>query len=215
MYPTKFSTPLTGLDWLEYYASHRVYHPGVDFNYGSGWDDHGQEIVASKPGKVIYVQNSEKWNDHRGFGKFFILKHDDGMYTRCAHNQKNEPLAIGSHVKEGQKIANLGNTGTSSPHLHFEVFNEGMAEIQRNHRVYGYLRRPWCFYPGSKTKQWIQDYYVNPWEWLRKSTESHEFKQAFNEMKEDGVYSEHTKKYDEVNTSTLAVFLKRLKDIYK
>jgi len=157
MYPTEFDLPLSGLDWLEYYPDHRVYHPGVDFNKGYGDQDLGQDIFAPRDGFVDIVYTG--WN-HRGFGKFIIIKHADGNYTRYAH--LGEVLVTEkTNVKEGDLIAKMGKTGTKYAHLHFEVFNEKMAEIQRKNWY------TWRYYPVNKYKQWVIEHYLNPWEWLK------------------------------------------------
>ena len=160
MYPTKYDLPLTGLGWLEYYSNHNVYHPGIDFNKNYGNSDCGQEVFAAKPGFVEFFWDST-WNTG-GFGRFIILHHDDGNYTRYAHLQSIDPIIKdGARIKEGDLIGFLGNTGTTYCHLHFEVFNEDCAEWQRKHW------RPWRAYPSGWAKHSVQDYYLNPWEWLK------------------------------------------------
>lgn len=163
MMPTKYSTPLTGLDYLEYYNKHNVYHPGVDFNFGSGNQDCGQEVIAPKSGFVEYVWNST-WNSG-GFGKFIILFHADGNFTRYAHLQSiDDKIRQGKEVKAGQLLGYLGNTGTTYCHLHFELLNKACAEWQRKHW------RIWRAYPSGWTKDDVQKYYLNPWKWLESST---------------------------------------------
>jgi murein DD-endopeptidase MepM/ murein hydrolase activator NlpD len=160
MYPTKYDTPLTGLDWLEYYSKHNVYHPGIDFNKGYGDQDCGQEIVCPKSGVVEFFWDSI-WNTG-GFGRFVIIRHNDGMYTRYAHLRSIDPIIKdGARIKEDDLIGFLGKTGTTYCHLHFEVFNEKCANWQRKHW------RAWRAYPSGWAKHSIQDYYLNPWEWLK------------------------------------------------
>ena len=63
IYPTKYKLPMNGLKYLEYYGKHQTYHPGRDFNFGSGNDDYGQEIFACKHGFVEYVSPKPTvWN---------------------------------------------------------------------------------------------------------------------------------------------------------
>lgn len=158
MMPTKYQLPLTGLDWLEYYKQHRVYHPGIDFNFGHGMDDLGQEVFAPKSGFVVYCHESVLTSG--GFGKFIIIQHADKNYTRYAH-------LADIQVKEGQEIAigkligHLGNTGTTYSHLHFEVFNEKCMQLQLEHW------RKFRMYPSGWIKAKVQEYYLNPWEWLK------------------------------------------------
>ena len=157
-FPTKYDTPLSGLDWLEWYQGHKVYHPGIDFNKGKGNDDCGQDVVAAKSGFVEFVHDST-WNSG-GFGKQVILIHKDGTFSRYAH--LSEVLVQKSQeVKEGKKIGRVGNTGTTYCHLHFEVFGKEMARIQSRHW------RRWRYYPSGKTKTWVMQHYINPWEWLK------------------------------------------------
>ncbi len=56
-YPTKYTLPLLGLDWLEYYNIHDVYHPGVDFGL-AGQTDCGQEVYAPRSGFVEVVHRN-------------------------------------------------------------------------------------------------------------------------------------------------------------
>ncbi len=165
MLPTKTDIPLPGLGWLEWHPANNVHHPAIDLGIW-GWSDLGQDIVNPKHGYVEYVSPAPSWWRNRnngGFGWFIIIKHDDGKYTRHAHC-KDIVAGNGKEVKAGQLIAHLGNTGASSgPHDHFEVFGEELADIQRKHW------RKWCYYPKWKSKQWVVNHYLNPWEWLKKS----------------------------------------------
>ncbi|MFC1616166.1 M23 family metallopeptidase [Patescibacteria group bacterium] len=170
MNPTRYSTPLTGLDYLQWYGSHNVYHPGVDFNYGSGWDDYGQEVHAAKDGIVVYIH--QKISNSNGFGKFLIIRHSGGVYSRYAHLKSIEIPEQGERVSEGTLIGYLGNSGTQSPHLHFEVFNEKMADVQRSYW------RIWRYYPHGKSKQYITEHFLNPWDWLRTEQENSFFDNA-------------------------------------
>ena len=166
MYPTKFTKPLLGWDWLQYAAPQKAWHPGLDLGL-KGKDDYGQDIYATKPGFVEYIHDKPSWFHSRGFGNFVIIHHDDGKYTRHAHlSGFPGGLKVGQKVKGEDVVGFLGSTGSSnSPHDHFETFGEELAKIQRKHRVAG-LKRPYCFYPRGKSKRWVMEHYDNPWEWL-------------------------------------------------
>ena len=60
----------------------------------------------------------------RGYGNLVILKHNGTYLTAYAHNQallvKEE-----QSVKQGQKIAEMGNTDSDRVKLHFEVRKMG------------------------------------------------------------------------------------------
>lgn len=78
-----------------------------------------QPIFAAAGGKVVYSGNAL-----RGYGNLIIIKHSDDYLSAYAHNDailvKEE-----KEVKAGQKIATMGNTGTHSVKLHFEIRYKG------------------------------------------------------------------------------------------
>jgi len=75
----------------------------------------GDPVQAAADGKVVYAGNSL-----RGYGNLVIVKHDNTYLTAYAHNSK---LLVkeGDSVRKGQKIAEMGDTDTTSPKLHFEL----------------------------------------------------------------------------------------------
>jgi lipoprotein NlpD len=75
----------------------------------------GEPVQAASDGNVVYAGNSL-----RGYGNLIIIKHDTTYLTAYAHNSK---LLIkeGDNVRKGQKIAEMGDTDTNSPKLHFEL----------------------------------------------------------------------------------------------
>lgn len=158
MNPCNFDIPLTGNDYCQFYAPHDVHHPGVDLNKGFGDQDCGNEVRAARSGTVVFA-NLDAVTGH-GFGIFVIVKHADGSYARYAH-LRDTKVKTGVGLVEGEIFAHVGKTGTSYCHLHFEVFGEALAEIQRAHFA------PWCFYPGGKSEAWVRQHYLNPWEWLK------------------------------------------------
>lgn len=87
-------------------------HTGIDIGAPKGAD-----IIASEDGTVVYVDDYISG----GYGKFLIIEHENGFKTLYAHC-KSIVVESGDVVKQGQKIATVGNTGQSTgPHLHFEV----------------------------------------------------------------------------------------------
>lgn len=79
----------------------------------------GEPVVAAADGRVVYSGEGL-----RGYGKLVIVKHSDKYLSAYAHNRK---LLVkeGSRVKQGQKIAEMGSTGTDSVKLHFEIRYDG------------------------------------------------------------------------------------------
>lgn len=79
----------------------------------------GDPVVAAADGKVMYSGNGV-----RGLGNLIIINHTNGFITAYAHNQ-SLLVKSGQEVKKGAKIAEVGQTDTSSPRLHFEIRRQG------------------------------------------------------------------------------------------
>ncbi len=79
----------------------------------------GRAIKAAATGKVVYSGNGLI-----SYGNLVIIKHNRSYLSAYAHNRK---LLVkeGDTIKAGQKIAELGKTGTDSPRLHFEIRKNG------------------------------------------------------------------------------------------
>ena len=79
----------------------------------------GKDIRAAAPGRVVYSGNGLI-----SYGNLVIIKHNRTYLSAYAHNRK---LLVkeGDAIKAGQKIAELGQTGTESPRLHFEIRKNG------------------------------------------------------------------------------------------
>ncbi|MEY2993176.1 MAG: hypothetical protein RL357_111 [Pseudomonadota bacterium] len=75
----------------------------------------GAPVLAAADGRVVYAGSGL-----RGYGNLVIIKHDDTFLTAYAHNQAllvKEDQAI----KQGQRIAEMGNSESDVVKLHFEV----------------------------------------------------------------------------------------------
>jgi lipoprotein NlpD len=79
----------------------------------------GDPISAAADGKVIFSNTTLPQ-----YGKMIIVKHDDDTHSVYAHN-KTLLVKEGQQVKRGQKIAELGDSGTTQPKLYFEVRKQG------------------------------------------------------------------------------------------
>lgn len=80
----------------------------------------GDPVLAAGDGRVLYVGKALA-----GMGELIIVKHDAELLSVYAHNSK---LLVkeGQNVKRGQKIAEMGSTGTDSVKLHFQVRKQGV-----------------------------------------------------------------------------------------
>ena len=81
----------------------------------------GQDINAAGTGKVIY-----NGSDLRGYGNLVIVKHNKDYLSVYAHNSKIL-VKEGQSVLKGQKIAEMGNSGTDIVKLHFEIRYQGKS----------------------------------------------------------------------------------------
>jgi len=79
----------------------------------------GSPVYAANNGEVVYSGNSL-----RGYGNLIIIKHSNYFLTAYAHNRKNM-VKEGELVSIGQKIAEMGQSGTDKVKLHFEVRYKG------------------------------------------------------------------------------------------
>ena len=79
----------------------------------------GTSIKAAAPGNVVYSGSGL-----RGYGKLIILKHNKRYLSAYAHNDRLH-VKEGDTVKRGQRIAQMGDSGTKSVRLHFEIRRDG------------------------------------------------------------------------------------------
>ena len=95
----------------------------------------GEPVVAAAAGQVVYSGNGLP-----SYGKLLIIQHNERYLTAYAHNEK---LLVheGDVVKQGQKIATMGRSGTNihRPTLHFEIRRDGepvdpLHYLPRRHR---------------------------------------------------------------------------------
>jgi len=75
----------------------------------------GDPVSAAADGRVIFSGLGP-----RGYGKLLIVEHDDDLLSVYGNNRA---LLVkeGQAVRQGQRIAELGSTGTDVPRLHFEI----------------------------------------------------------------------------------------------
>ena len=81
----------------------------------------GTPVVAAEAGKVVYAGS-----ELRGYGNLIIIKHSEQLLTAYAHNRKIL-VKENQTVRQGQRIAEMGSSGTDRVKLHFEVRRDGNA----------------------------------------------------------------------------------------
>lgn len=105
-------------------------HKGIDINASDGGTILGHEIVAAASGYIATAENSCTHNYGKsyscgcggGYGRYVVIRHDDGSYATLYGHMSSVAVSRGQHVSQGQLIGYAGTTGYSfGPHLHFEV----------------------------------------------------------------------------------------------
>lgn len=79
----------------------------------------GDAVFAATSGEVVYADDGLK-----EYGQLILLRHGNGYVTAYAHNQKLL-VKVGDKVNSGQKIAEMGSTGTSTTMLQFQIRLDG------------------------------------------------------------------------------------------
>ena len=79
----------------------------------------GQPVYTAEAGRVVY---SGSGLNH--YGKLIIVKHNETFLSAYAHN-KRLLVKEGDILKSGQRIAEMGSTGTNTTKLHFEIRRNG------------------------------------------------------------------------------------------
>lgn len=115
-----FRWPLAGYGYgniTQYYGGmySGVPHKGLDVGV-----PYGTPIYASESGEVISAEYHWSW------GNNVLIWHNSTYQTRYAHCS-SLAVSAGQYVQKGQVIGYVGSTGQSSgPHLHFEVYQNGV-----------------------------------------------------------------------------------------
>lgn len=80
----------------------------------------GTPIKAFQSGKVT----ANGWVD--GYGWTIEVTHPNGLISQYHHMQNSSSVAVGTKVKQGQTIGNVGSTGNSTgPHLDLSIIKDG------------------------------------------------------------------------------------------
>jgi len=97
------------------FTGKRKMHEGLDIAARTG-----TPVQAAADGIVSQAETVE------GYGKLVVIDHGYGYKTYYAHNSKIF-VKVGQRIKRGERIAAVGNTGSSTgSHLHYEVRLNGV-----------------------------------------------------------------------------------------
>jgi len=99
---------------IDRYSVHNPRQRGIDIR-----GELGEPVYAANSGKVVYAGSGLV-----GYGNLLIVKHNDRYLSAYAHNSR---LLVdeGQIVKAGDRIAEIGDSGTDSAKLHFEIRCDG------------------------------------------------------------------------------------------
>ncbi len=109
---TIFMWPVRGKIILKY----GMIRPGLHNDGINIAASNGEDVVASRQGKIIYAGN-----EIPGYGNLILIKHDKKWVTAYAHLSEIT-ITKGAQVKKGEKIGSVGSSGTvNTSQLHFEI----------------------------------------------------------------------------------------------
>lgn len=112
------------------------------FDYGAPI---GTPIYAAADGVVLNVDNQDLYCPKGAYGKYVLIKHQNGLTTLYGHMSRTV-ATMGKQVVRGELIGYVGSTGyATGPHLHFTVFatntippaSSGFPEGTQSSRVCG------------------------------------------------------------------------------
>ncbi len=114
----KFIWPLPGYKRISSPFGYRVHPISRRRNFHNGVDvpaPRGVAILSAGSGEVVQSKY------HYSYGNYVAVVHGDGYLTLYAHMSKRS-VKVGDTVKAGQKLGEIGTTGSSTGnHLHFGV----------------------------------------------------------------------------------------------
>ncbi len=83
----------------------------------------GAPIFAAESGEVVAVGNQDKFCPRGAYGKFIVVRHDNGFTTLYGH-LSGQIVTQGAAVARGQTIGYMGRTGwATGSHLHFTLWS--------------------------------------------------------------------------------------------
>lgn len=99
---------------VQRFGSGHIPHKGIDIR-----GNLGEPVTAAAAGTVVYAGSGLV-----GYGNLVIVKHNDRYLSAYGHNN-HLWVVEGQQIKGGDRIADIGDSGTDSPMLHFEIRLDG------------------------------------------------------------------------------------------
>lgn len=96
----------------------------------------GADLFAKKGTPVVSAVNGQVWrvgHDRLGGQVVWVLGEGRTLYYYAHLDAFAEGLAVGDHVKRGETVGFVGNTGnarTTPPHLHFGMYRVGWKGLR-------------------------------------------------------------------------------------
>lgn len=116
-----------------------------ELGFHQGWDipgPTGANVYAAASGTVVAAIGQDGGftytpeTNYTGYGYCVILEHENGLSTLYAHCSKI-CVTLGQEVKQGEKIAEVGETGEAyGSHIHFEIRQGGTRLDPANGYMY-------------------------------------------------------------------------------
>lgn len=101
-------------------------HNGIDFRASTG-----TKVKNVLEGTVVGTGNTDAYKGCYSFGKWVMVKHDNGLSTIYGHLSVISALN-GTRIEAGDTIGFSGNTGYSTgPHLHISVYATQGVRIEK------------------------------------------------------------------------------------
>lgn len=136
----------------------RPIHNGTDFGIPIG-----TKVYSVADGVVVDTGNTDAFPGCVSWGKWVLVKHNNGLSTLYAH-LSSILVSPGQSVGRGETIALSGNTGYSTgPHLHLTLYaSQGVEVVKFNEFKAG----SGCAATGASTPVAPLDAYLDPMEYL-------------------------------------------------
>lgn len=105
------------------FTGRRQFHSGIDYP-----GRRGTPIIATADGKIDKIDYNNR------LGWYVMIDHGYGLQTLYGHLNKKPNIKLGTRVKRGAKIGEMGRTGRSTaPHLHYSVYKNGRSENPKHY----------------------------------------------------------------------------------